>query len=790
MVKNYLKTSLRSLWKNKSFSFLNIFGLSVGIGAALLLVTYVRYEMSFDKFYKNGDRLYRVYQKSQYKGRERTGLTSSGLLGPAIEASIPEVEATGRSHEVGNPIIKLGTNKFKEPNLKYADTGLLDILEIEFVEGDKSSALEEPNSIVLAQTLAEKLAGTGADILGSDIYIQDRLMKVTGVIADLPANSHFIASGFISISSMGAFSWDLVGHHTYVRLSSKDQQKAANSKLASIVEEFVMPTLPDNYAMQMSLYPVDQIYLSQDEGQEGKGDKNSVISFALISIFLITIACINYMNLATASAARRAKEIGLRKVIGATKGQLVRQFLTESIIISLISVLLGGFIAEMSSAFFQGLSGKYIETQLMSNGRTLLFLILFGFSIGTLTGIYPAFLLSSFKPLNVIKKVANGSKANRNFRRVLVSLQFIISTGLIISTLIVYKQIDYLDNKNLGYNEENLLSIQLRNSETAEILKEELLDIPGVTSIASTNLLPTSGDAGAPFEMVQDNGEILKSGVSFISVDHDFLTTMEMSVLMGRNFSREFSDHNSVIINQTLADKSGWKNPIGKKLIKGRDENGIPINQYTVVGVVKDFNMLSLYSPIKPTALFLRPNFNYFGQYLLVRFETNNTEDMLKSMREIYESVDAEYPFTSLFVDDYLMRNYSQEIQRGQLYFSFSLITIVVACLGLFGLSALILQQKAKEISIRKVLGASVSNIVRLISKEFVLIIVLSTIVSTPIAYHFMLEWLNSFEYRTEITWIPFLLAGAMTLTASLLTITFESLRTARTNPSDILSCD
>lgn len=787
MFKNYFKTAFRSLWKNKAFSALNILGLSVGIAAALLLVNYVRYETSFDQFYKDTDRIYRVFQETKFNGRERTGITGSGLLGVTIEEEFPEVEKMGRSQDVYKGLLKLGATKFYESKLQYADNGLMDILEIKFLEGDKLSALDNPNSIVLTETLAAKLFEDVSEAFGKSFYFKEDLLQVTGVIKDLPKNSHYVATGFISSSSLNTFSWEYNGHRTYLRLHSKNQKENVNSRLPQIVSKYIQPTLPENYEMKMSLFPISNIHLAGD-AQQGLGDKKSVLSFSLISLFLIIIASINYMNLATARAGRRAKEIGMRKVIGANKRQLIYQFLSESLTISFISVLLGGFIAELCSNFFQELSGKSIEISFLSSGETLIILILFAILIGLLAGMYPAFYLSSFKPITILKQGIRGSRFNRNMRRSLVSIQFIISIGLIMSTLIVAKQLNFIQNKELGYTTEGMISVRLQAADTAEILKREISQIHGVLAVTATNVLPTSGDSGAPFEIIQENGEILKSTVSFAAIDYDYLPSMQMTLVAGRNFSSDFSNnHNSVIVNETLVKKHGWKNPIGQQLIKGRDDNGNPLNEYTVIGVVKDFNMMSLYRGVKPFALFLKPKFDYGAQYLFVKLENNNVTASLNAIQEAYESFDSETPFTYSFIDDYIARVYLAESQKGKLYLSFSIITIVIACLGLFGLAALILQQRIKEISIRKVLGASVNNIVSLISVEFVSIIIISTVIAAPIAYHLMQNWLATFEYQIEMGWLIFIAAGIFALVLALLTITFQSIRTARSNPVDVL---
>lgn len=789
MLKNYFKTALRSLLKNKAFTILNIFGLSVGIAAAMLLLLYVQNDLSYDQHYKDGDRIYRLYSHSVFNGRDRTSITGQGLLAKTIMDEFPEVEIAGRTHRVGTKLLQTEGKKFYESYLRYADEGLMNILEIEFLEGTKATALEAPNSIVLTETLAAKLFENIEAAFGQSFLVGEDLIQVTGIVKDLPINSHYSANGFISMINQGTFTWNRVGTVTYVKLHSADQAQKVSDNLAKIVlGKMSEDDVPEDYELDYFLYPVKDIYLSEDPYQEGAGNKSSVVTFSIIAFFLILIAAINYTNLATARSMKRIKEIGLRKVIGAKKQQLIAQFLIESLIISFISVLIGGFIAEMSSGLFNELTGKNIEIGFLSNQLIIVYLFGFAILIGLMAGIYPSFYLSSFKPTAAFKASGTGGKGGRNFRRVLVSIQFIISIGLAISTLIVYKQINYIENKDLGYNQEHLLSIRLKAKDEEELLKQELLKIPGISKIAATNLIPAGGDSGATFEIINESGEKSRDIVSMASIDYDYLETMEMTLLAGRNFSRELeTDSKAILVNETMIKKYNWTKPIGKVIEMNREDG---IERFTIIGVVKDFNMLSLYEPIKPFAIFLKPQFDWGAQYLFAKISPDQLDQTMDKIKSTYTDFEKDYPLNAMFINDRFELVYSAESKRGQIYLSFSVITIAIACVGLFGLAAFILQQKLKEISIRKVLGANLNDIIRLVSKEFIFIIVLASIIASPLAYYFMQSWLDSFKYQTTIGVDSFLLAGMASIVIAILTIGFQSIRTARTNPADTLKYD
>ncbi len=783
MVRNYIKTAFRSLYKHKGFTVINIFGLSIGIAMVTLLGRFIQEELSYDKFYQEKDRIYRLYSDNIINGRERGGITGSGLMAPALEASIPEVEVAGRTHRVGSAVIRLNGTQFIENTFAYADDGFLNIMEVEFLEGNPDEALSTPADFVISVSLAEKVFGKAENLVGRTITINEEEKRITAVIRDMPEKSHYSArAGFLSNSSMSEFSWNRVGHVTYVRLKPNTDPNDLSEKFETIATNNILPVLPEGSQVRLNLYPVTDIWLSESPAQYGGGSKSSLYTFGLIAFFILLLAVINYMNLATARSMKRAKEVGMRKVIGAKREHVVFQFLAESVILCIASLLIGGFLAEVCTGIFNDLTGKTVEIGFLENPEVLLILLVFGLVLGVVSGLYPAIFLSAFRPVKVLKSAATGSKVNRNVRRVLVSLQFVISIALIISTLVVYKQINYISDKDLGYNSEQVLAIPLARSDTSEIMKNGIRALPRVAAVAATNLLPATGDSGATFTIKDDNNEEHRDIVSMASIDYDYLETMEFTLLQGRNFSPDFvTDINAIIINETMVQKYGWQEPVGQT-ISMNEEN------FTVIGVVKDFNMLSLYEPVKPFAFFLKPKFDWGAQYMLARLSVTDASATIAQIEKVYDAVEKNRPFSSVFIDDYFERVYEEETRRGQVYLTFSIITILIACIGLFGLVTFVLQQKMKEISIRKVLGASLGNIVQLISREFIITIIISSLIATPLAYYFMQDWLNSFEYRTDIGSGSFLIAAAFSLVIALLTISAQSFRASRTNPVDTLN--
>lgn len=788
MFKSYLKTAIRSLVISRSFSLINIFGLSVGVAMTILLTKLIQQELSYDQFYQNKDRMYRVYQENVINGRERVSITNSGMLAPTLKAGFPEVEESGNGHRVGSAVVEIGDNTFIENSFYYADNGFLEIFELNFLSGNRADALSNPDNIAISESLATQLFGEINGAVGKTVKVNDKDLIVTGVYEDMPKNMHMVQKkAFISNKAMGQFSWNRVGHLVYIRLREGTDLEAFQARFPQLVRDNILPILPEDSKVQIKLIPVTEIWLSDNPYQAGGGSWQAIRSYILIATFMILIATINYINLTTAKSMRRAKEIGMRKVVGASRFNLIAQFLLESVVLSLASVLIGGFMAEIFTKLFNNLSGKSIEIGFLQNPQMVLLLILFGVVLGIFSGLYPAVYLSRFKANRILKNSGAGSKGGSTLRRVLVSFQFIISIGLMISTLVVYKQINYLHTKDLGYDSEQVLSVRLAAPDTSGIMKGEILKIPSVSAVSAVNLQPATGDSGATFAITDEAGETHNDIVSMATIDYDYLDLMGIDLLKGRNFDPDFGNEVSkIIVNQTFVEKYGWEDPLGKQIEIGEWEEGEE-HVFTIVGVTEDFNMLSLYEEVKPFAFFLSPQFNWGPQYLMVKVASENYQETLSQIQTAYESVEKTRPYGGIFLDDYFELIYAQENQKAKIYLTFSALTILVACIGLFGLATFILQSRMKEISIRKVLGAKMNDIVGLVSKEFLLIIILSSLIATPLAYYYSQDWLNSFAYRTNFGVDIFIASVLITLLIAMASISIQALKTARTNPAETL---
>lgn len=788
MFRSYFKTAVRTLITSKSYSIINIFGLSVGVAMTILLGKLIQQELSYDQFYQHKDRMYRVYQESVINGRERVSITNSGMLAPTLKAGFPEVEESGNGHRVGSAVVEIGDNTFIENSFYYADNGFLEIFELNFLSGNRANALSNPDNIAISESLAIQLFGEINGAVGKTVKVNDKDLIVTGVYEDMPKNMHMVQKkAFISSKAMGQFSWNRVGHLVYIRLKQGTNLEAFQARFPQLVRDNILPILPEDSKVQIKLIPVTDIWLSDDPNQAGGGSWQAIRSYILIATFMILIATINYINLTTAKSMQRAKEIGMRKVVGASRFNLIGQFLLESVVLALASVLTGGFLAEIFTKLFNNLSGKSIEIGFLQDPQMVLLLILFGVILGVVSGLYPALYLSRLKANRILKNLGSSSKGGSTLRRVLVSFQFIISIGLMISTLVVYKQINYLHTKDLGYDSEQVLSVRLAAPDTSGIMKGEMLKIPSVSAVSAVNLQPATGDSGATFAITDEVGETHNDIVSMATIDYDYLEMMGIDLLDGRNFDPDFGNEVSkIIVNQTFVEKYGWEDPLGKQIEIGEWEEGEE-HVFTIVGVTEDFNMLSLYEEVKPFAFFLSPQFNWGPQYLMVKMASENYQATLSQIQTAYESVEKTRPYSGIFLDDYFELIYAQENQKAKIYLTFSALTILVACIGLFGLATFILQSRMKEISIRKVLGAKMNDIMGLISKEFILIIFISSLIAIPLAYYYSQDWLNSFAYRTSFGVDVFIASVLITLLIAMASISIQALKTARTNPADTL---
>ncbi|MBS1916754.1 MAG: ABC transporter permease [Bacteroidetes bacterium] len=787
MIKNLILVALRNFRRDKWYSMLNILGLTIGITFSLFLIFYIKDELSFDKYNEKADRVFRITALIKEPDKDTMKWANTQFpLGPTLKKDYPEVEEFVRF--VGNNItvFKNGDLRFYEKKIYFADSSVFNVFTFPAVEGNLKTALVEPNSIVLTQSMAEKYFGKNTAYVNKSLQ-NDKgdVYKVTAVVKDVPKNSHIIFNALISRTSLPkdfADSWGSFGFYTYVLLRPNVNVDAFQKKLAPMYDKYMAPIFAQyKIKIHYGVQPVTSIHLHSDFSGEPEevGSMSYIYIFAAVAFFMLLIACINYMNLTTARSARRAKEIGIRKVTGSTQSLLIAQFLTESTLITIIALVMSMGLVALLLPTFNAISGKFISFHTFFELKTFLILLGIVVFVGLLGGSYPAFYLSKFNPVNILKGSLSKGSSNVVLRRILVVVQFSISMIMLICTWVVYGQLKYLRNKDLGFDKKQVVSI-VANSDSdlrskISSFKSEARNIAEVSSVSSAEAVPGSGISFNLFSVQSKNGFVEK-GVDCYSVDENYFKTLGMQVTKGRNFDGLADTLRSIIVNENMVKYFGWDNPIGKQVKFPGDTSKFYLE---VVGVVKDFNQKSLYNPITPLILFYRPNRNN----IQVKIGGENIPGALAGLEKLWKNIFPELPFQYTFLDQDFDSQYAADQKRGKIFTAFSILTIMITCLGLLGLIAFTTEQRQKEISIRKILGAGVGKIVPLITTNFILLVALSCLIAFPVAYLFMDKWLKIFPYNTGLSVLPFVLSALTVLVITLLTVIFHSVRAALTNP-------
>jgi len=799
MIRNYIKTAYRSLLKNKGFTFLNVFGLSVGLATCLLIVFYVMDELSYDKYNTKADRIYRLTVEAKLNGNAGVYATSEVTWKNILQTTFPEVERVTRLVDKNGLFlspqkfyVKKNNGDILEKNIVFTESSLFDVFTLPMIDGSPSTALDEPHSAVITESTAKKYFNK-ANVVGQILTINDTsIYKITGVIKDIPAQSHFNYDFFLSFSSRPeskSTSWGYAGLHNYLLLKHGTDVKKLEKALTNIdIKSSYNPstwTTGDNY-LRMTLKPLPDIHLRDADSQyplAKGGNIQYVYIFSLVAIFILLIACVNFMNLSTARSSSRAKEVGVRKVLGSARKYLVAQFLTESVLVTLTSAVIAVFFAWTLLPLFNQMADKQLAITLHTFTWLLPALLVIVLVVGFLAGSYPALYLSSFQPIEVLKgKITAGFKGGF-LRSFLVIFQFSISIFLFIGTLVIYNQLNYIHNKNLGFDRNQVLVIKNANvlGKEAKILKNNLKQLPGVLNATMSSYQPT-GDEDLktglfPHQKIDIKEDIL---TEFWSVDEDYLHTMGLKLINGRDFSKDMSsDTAAMIVNEAFVRKLGQKDPINKDVYR----YSYGLQQYHIIGVVKDFNFASLKDNIGPLAMV----YDTDNGAISVKMHTANISSLMSQIEGRWKELSPNQPFTYSFMDQDFDATYRAEQRFGAMFISFSTLAIVIACLGLFGLAAYAAEQRNKEIGIRKVLGASVSGVVGMLSIDFIKLVLISILIATPIAWWAMNKWLQDFAYRVNIQWYTLALAGAMAIFIAFVTISFQSIRAALANPADSL---
>ncbi|MEM9142276.1 MAG: ABC transporter permease [Bacteroidota bacterium] len=798
MFKNYLKIAWRSIQKEKFFTAIKVGGFALGIAACLLIGLFIRDELSYDRHYANADRIYRVVLQAKIDGEMKKSTHFPLPMAQTLEADFPEIKKAGKIY--GSALPSGGKRAFRtgsdtrnifEQGFLYGDQNIFEILEIPLLQGDPKEALIGPRNLVISESKAIQYFSDGK-ALGETLILDDnssRPYTITGVMPDFPNNSHLQFDFLLPIDDTN-LRWTSQNYFTYVLLDEKSDVIALQNKMRSIMETYVIPAQIQRgrdasfievlKGIEYKLQPIGDIHLKSDiamaDGLQ-HGDIRFVWLFAAIAGFILLLACINFINLATAKSANRAKEVGLRKTVGAFKGNLVAQFLTESVLFSLISFTLGVLIAWMLLPQFNSIAAKTMKIP-WDAGVFMPVLLISALIVGVISGLYPAFYLSAFKPVHVLKGNLNtGSKSGR-FRSGLVVFQFATSVVLIIGTLIIYKQVDFILEKDLGYDKERVVLLEGSNvlGDRVESFKQQLGQLTQVKKISQSGYLPVEGSRRnqTTFTVVgegSENGGVLSQTWR---IDYDYIKTMGMHISAGRDFSREFASDsvNSIIINRKMARELGLGQPLGKRL----DNN---FQEWIIVGVVDDFHFKSMKEGIAPVALSIGKN----QGTIAVKLGRGDIKESLAALATIWDRNVPNQALSYTFLDQRFAQMHEDVQRMGKIFNSFAFFAIFVACLGLFALSAFMVEQRKKEISIRMVLGAPFNAIYTLLTWDFLKLILTSILIAVPIGGYMMSRWLEDFAYRIDIGWQVFASAGAIALIIALFTISYQSISAALKEP-------
>ncbi|MDH5385525.1 MAG: ABC transporter permease [Candidatus Aminicenantes bacterium] len=802
MLKNYIKTALRNIRRNKLYSLLNTIGLAIGVACCLLILLYVQDELSFDRFHDKADRIYRVCTIIDIKDRYMNFAAAAHVQGPMFKDEYPEIENYVRFTYYGSRrVVRYKDREFSEEKFIWIDNSIFEVFSFKLLKGNPEDALVKPNTVVITEEMAEKYFGD-EDPIGKNLQIHnDTLYMVTGVVENIPSHSHirpdFLASfSTLDLKPSGNIAADLTGsidYFTYVLLREGTEYKELEQKFVEFADRHLGALMKSfEGTVKYELEPLTSIYLhSERQGQlERTGDMTYVYLFSGIGLFILLLGCLNFMNLSTARSANRSKEVGLRKVVGAQRLELIKQFIGESMILTLIAIVLALFFIGFSMSVFNSISGKSLTMAYFAKPQFLLGLGGLFLFVSLIGGSYPAFFLSAFRPVEVLQGRLRRDSKSSVLRVTLVSVQFTVSIVLIIGTLVVSKQLNFVRNKKLGYEKDHVIALRIRNEETQkkyETIKNELSRHPHILKVTASSSLPLGRNSFSAHHAVDKPEGELTMLFSQI-VDEDFLDTYNIEVVQGRNFSKDFATdrQQAIILNEAAVKKFGWQdNALGQQI-----EVFLSLNErkrYTVIGVVKDYHFASLHEEIQPLILY---NANpHGGHYYWISIRTlpERIQETMTFVKSKWKEFDSQYPLEYVFLDEQYDSLYRAEERLAQLFGYFTAVAILIGCLGLFGLSAFSAEQRTKEIGIRKVLGASIPGVILLLVKEFTKWVLAAVLIAWPVGYYIMNIWLQNFAYRINLEFGTFLLAAMLALIISIITVIYQAARAAIANPIDSL---
>ena len=788
MFKNYLKLALRSIWRHKAFSFLNIAGLAIGMSAFFLIYQYIRFEYSYDNFHSKSPRIYRLVADLYSSSEPEHMATTSMPMAINLKADYPEIYRIVRFN-TASILFTTGDTKFQEDGTVFADSTLFSIFDFPLLQGDPATALKESFSVVLSESTAKTYFGN-ANPMGQTMLMSDSgfTAKVTGVMKDIPENSSIKADLFVSMSTRKRFRdsldyrWGNFSVYSYLLLKPGASPDGLQAKLKPFIQRHIGDKLKaEQQDYVLSLEKLKDTYWSSRQGWI-TGNTRNIYIFSIIGFFILLIACINFVNLTTARSVERAKEVGIRKVIGAARMQLTGQFLGESVIISLIAFLLALCLCSLAEPLFNQLAGKTVSTGLFTQWANIISLLVIALLIGVLAGVYPALVLSAFRPIASLKGRFSSSARGLFLRRSLVVFQFTISIALIIGTVVVYLQLSFMRNHDLGFNKAQTLVIDEHNDSRKVAYRQELTSLPHVVSAAFSGSVPGSGTWSAYSKVENSKGEMQVANTDLIYVDFGYLEQTKMKLLAGRFFDASIPTDTmqAMIVNETATKFFGYQTPraaIGRRF----DQWG---KKGMIIGVIKDFNFMGLQRDIDPLTICL--DFKDCN-YLSVKVDPRGLPATIAALKARWDKLVPNRTFDYFFLDEAFNKQYQGEEQFGKLFINFAVLAILISCLGLLGLASYSTIQRTKEVGVRRVLGASIAGIVRLLSIDFLRLILIAFLIAAPVSWFFMNRWLQDFAYKTNLAWWIFAGSGVAAILIAFATISFQAIKAAVANPVNSL---
>ena len=794
MFRNHFKIAIRNAWKYRTYTSINLAGLSIGLAACWILLLYVGHELGYERFHTHAGRIYRLASHATWPGGNLHLATSSFQFGPALQQDHPEIAAFTRVGAEGGGLLDNGRRKLEVGAAVFADSAFLGIFSYPLLAGDAATALKAPGSVVLTESLARKLFTDPLSALGKQVsWDRHTTETVTGVMKDVPRQTHLYFEALRSMPPGFGGGWESFDTYTYLMLSPGADVKKLEAKLPGFYPKHLQAHMGGGVDFRLELQPLENIHLHSHLDYEisPNGNIRIVYIFSLIAALILFIACINYMNISTARASVRVREVGVRKSLGSARGQIAGLFLAESVLVTLVAAIVASVLVSAALPVFNGISGLQLSIWHYGTGYTLMMLFVFALLTGLAAGAYPALFMAGFETITALKGRLSFRFGNAGFRRGLVTFQFAVAVVLIAASIVTWRQMQFVSGKDLGFAKDQVVTFHLHDEVLRgriAAIRAQLMKSPWILNVSAVSNPIGGNNLGGYGFKAEKNGELQPSvSTKEFKVDEHFLETMGIPLVKGRNFSmdRPGERYTAMLINETMAEALGFEDPIGQVLQYEADT----IRQRRIIGVVKDFHVYSLQHKIAPTAMMMAP-FSAMEDNLYLRLHKDHIPEALRHMETVYASFEKNYPLEYHFLDENFSAQYRTEHTQRRLFLIFTGLAIFIACMGLFGLAAFTAEQRTKEIGVRKVLGASIAHIAALLTGDFLRLVLISAAIAIPLAWWAMQYWLSDFAYRISLSWWIFAAAGGMALLIACLTVGYHALRAAMANPADTLKME